>query len=407
MNIVGLFSGIGGLELPFQKRGLEATLLCEYWQPAQAVLRNRFPGVEVHGDIATLPDLPSGTELVTAGFPCTDLSQAGRTAGIKGRESGLVAKVFDLLSRSSVECLVLENVRNMLVLDGGRAMAYLTSSLEGLGYRWAYRLVNSQFTGVPQRRHRVILVACRDGDPRRVLFADDCREPDLTGRRYRDNTFGFYWTEGLRGLGWAQDAVPPLKGGSGLGIPSPPAVWIPDNPVGRRIVTPTIEGAERMQGFPAGWTRKAEKAGKRTARWKLVGNAVSTGVGEWVGERLLDPGDVAVDSELMRSVTRWPDAAYGENGDVYRVEASQWPKLKRVTHLMDVLDNHGSSPLSARATDGFLERARRAKLHFKDGFLDALDEHSKAMAMTRIGEVDAVLHVRARKTVTPKLVAEA
>ena len=378
-----MFSGIGGLELPFQKRGLEASLLCEYWEPAQAVLRDRFPGIEVHGDITTLDELPIGTELVTAGFPCTDLSQAGRTAGIAGRESGLVAKVFELLSKSSVECLVLENVRNMLVLDSGQAMTYLTSSLEGLGYRWAYRLVNSQFTGVPQRRHRVILVACREGDPRRVLFADQSKAPDLTGRRYRDDAFGFYWTEGLSGLGWAQDAVPPLKGGSGLGIPSPPAVWIPGNPVGEQIVTPSIVAAERMQGFPMNWTRAAETMGKRTARWKLVGNAVSTGVGEWVGGRLLEPGDVHEDivSERMLSVPRWPDAAYGEAGAIYRFDANQWPVLaRRNTHLKDVLDKHGSSVLSERAVNGFLERAGRSKLRFPAGFLDALRNHSEAMA---------------------------
>ena len=75
--------------------------------------------------------------------------------------------------------LLLENVRNMLVLDGGEAMRYLVAELEELGYRWAYRLVDSRFTGVPQRRQRVIFVAAREIDPRAVLFGDDATQVPL------------------------------------------------------------------------------------------------------------------------------------------------------------------------------------------------------------------------------------
>ena len=142
MNVTGLFSGIGGLELPFRDVGDRTLLLCDNWQSSQAVLRARFPDVPIHDDVATLSALPSGTDVVTAGFPCTDLSQAGKTAGITGKASGLVANVFRLLDKSPVQWLVLENVRNMLVLDGGRAMSYLTSELDRRGFRWAYRLVD-------------------------------------------------------------------------------------------------------------------------------------------------------------------------------------------------------------------------------------------------------------------------
>ena len=88
-----------------------------------------------------------------------------------------------------------------------------------------------------------------------------------------DSVCGFYWTEGLRGLGWAIDAVPTLKGGSTLGIPSPPAIWIQ----GQRTspTNPDIRDAERLQGFPSDWTEVARENGGRGARWKLVGNAVS------------------------------------------------------------------------------------------------------------------------------------
>jgi DNA (cytosine-5)-methyltransferase 1 len=125
-------------------------------------------------------------------LPCTDLSQAGRTRGIRGQASGLIAEVFRLLNRIKVPIVLLENVRNMLVLDGGDGMRYLVSELEALNYRWAYRLVDSRFSGVPQRRQRVIFVASRDVDPRGVLFADDAGEPESS--RYSHDCFGFYWT---------------------------------------------------------------------------------------------------------------------------------------------------------------------------------------------------------------------
>ncbi|WP_199810051.1 DNA cytosine methyltransferase, partial [Streptomyces sp. NRRL F-5126] len=98
--------------------------------------------------------------------------------------------LFKLLADASPKWVVIENVRNMLSLDRGQAMAYLVREFERLGYRWAYRLVDSRFTGVPQRRQRVIVVASQTEDPRRVLFADDATE--MPDSEYADDAFGFY-----------------------------------------------------------------------------------------------------------------------------------------------------------------------------------------------------------------------
>src|SRR4051794_8476877 len=92
MRSVGLFAGIGGFDVGLQRAGIKTDLLCEYWEPAATVLRKRFDA-DIVGDICDLKSLPS-VDVVTAGFPCTDLSQVGRTAGIDGRESGLVREAF-------------------------------------------------------------------------------------------------------------------------------------------------------------------------------------------------------------------------------------------------------------------------------------------------------------------------
>jgi len=323
-----------------------------------------------------LEELPD-VDVVTAGFPCTDLSQAGRTSGITGKESRLVSHLFRLLQKANPECVVVENVRNMLVLKNGTAMRYLVSNFENLGYTWAYRLLDSRFTGVPQRRQRVVFIASKTSDPRNILTGNTAApDPNF----YRCDAYGFYWTEGLRGLGWAQDAVPTLKGGSSLGIPSSPAIWLPEAPVGRAIVTPSIRHAEELQGFPADWTKPAETAAQSSLRWKLIGNAVTVGVARWIGQRLISASGNAPVGHRLPYSSKWPIAGYGRDGERYSVQVGMWPIVDTYTHLLDALKDGQLKPLSRRATAGFLERAGRSSLRFESRFLLALKEHESAMA---------------------------
>ncbi|MFG3703022.1 DNA cytosine methyltransferase, partial [Micromonospora sp. NPDC047620] len=158
--MVGLFAGIGGLELGLSAHGWRTELLCEIDPGARAVLSARFPEVETHADVTRLRGLPAGTELVAAGFPCQDLSQAGRTAGITGERSGLVDEVFRLVRRKrGPRWLLIENVPFMLQLGRGQAMRHITAALEELGYTWAYRVVDARAFGLPQRRQRVLMLA--------------------------------------------------------------------------------------------------------------------------------------------------------------------------------------------------------------------------------------------------------
>lgn len=378
LSVAALFAGIGGLELGLQRAGHSTGLLCEIWEPAQAVLKEHFGEIPLLPDIRELPSLPADTDLVTAGFPCTDLSQAGRTAGIRGKQSSLVEHVFRLLDQHSPRWLLLENVRNMLPLDGGYAMRYLVDELEQRRYRWAYRVVDSRFAGVPQRRHRVLLLASRTDDPRGLLLGEDAGEPE--GRRYRHDAFGFYWTEGLRGLGWAQDAVPPLKGGSTIGIPSPPGVWLVEAQPDRALVKPSIEDAEALQGFPRGWTEAVQDLeGSRGARWKLVGNAVTVDVARWVGERLAEPTDYDSGGDIELATTQgWPNAAWGESGRRWASPVSMWPRHEPYTHLTDLMDSSTADPLSLRGAIGFFDRLERGNLRPPDAFRAAVKDYIRS-----------------------------
>ena len=371
MLVAGLFAGIGGFELGFDRVGHRTILLCENDEQAASVLRQRWPSVRLHGDVGTLKELPRAAEIVTAGFPCQNLAMAGDKKGIGGRKSAVINGLFALLDRRSVQWVVIENVYFMLHLKRVAAIGYILDRLENLGYRWAYRVVDSRAFGLPQRRRRVFIVASPSEDPRNVLLADNSGAVTWPGVD-RAHPLGFYWTEGGKGHGLTADAIPPLKAGSTLAIPCPPAVLLPSG----RVVTPTIEAVERFQGFPERWTSVLRgRMGRH--RWRLLGNAVSVPVAEWIGGRLTEPGsyDSHAD-EPIDPIGSWPDAAWNIDGrrETRRVAVgvTEHPVRRRRGRISAFATDRWPA-LSERALRGFTRRAREGKLKYPPGFLDALE----------------------------------
>lgn len=379
----GLFAGIGGIELGLQRAGHSCQLLCENDPSAVAVLEStrEFADVPLHCDVTTLEGLPKGVELLAGGFPCQDLSQAGQTAGIAGAKSGLVGEVFRLLRKQRVPYLLLENVPFMLHLGRGRALEVIVSALEELHYHWAYRVVDAMAFGLPQRRLRVFLVAVAaelGEDPRDIVLADGV-EPSPLEEDWPANPCGFYWTEGLKGLGWAVDAVPTLKGGSAVGIPSPPAILLPPQPGRPQIVTPGIAVAERLQGFRKNFTRPAAAVARSSLRWRLVGNAVNVKVATWLGKRFARPGRFQeTASKPHKRGQAWPRVAWSVGDGRFIGNASSWPvKYKRMP-LLELL-GQDFEPLSAGASEGLLKRLDRSNLSKAKVLRKPLAEHLAQM----------------------------
>lgn len=381
MKIGSLFSGIGGFEVGLRRASdaFQTLLMCDNLATSQAVLRRHFPEAEIAPDVTKLPFLPDEVELVTAGFPCQDLSQAGRTAGLAGDRSVLVGEVFRLLeirrlAGRPVPFVLIENVPFMLSLGGGKAIRVITDEFERLGYRWAYRVVDSFSFGLPQRRERVYMLASTVADPANILLADDnpLVRPVTNLKKY---SHGFYWTEGRSGLGWAVDSIPTLKNGSTIGIASPPAVLLPDG----KLVKPGLRTAERLQGFEDEWTKPAEDVGKPSLRWSLIGNAVSTPVPEWIGRRLLSHGEYDVDCDMAFPADgKAPKAARFDGVSRFAVKISADPIGIQGPSLIDVMGDDYTL-LSERATAGFLSRTERATLKFQPGFIDAVRAHLDAV----------------------------
>ena len=368
MRVAGLYAGIGGFEAGFERSGHRAVLMSEIDGDAQLVIGHRFRHVALDTDVLKLDALPEEAEVVTAGFPCQNLSMVGDKKGIEGEKTYVVEALFRLLKRRRAPWVVIENVYFMLHLARGAAMTHVVSHLERLGYRWASRVIDSRAFGLPQRRRRVFVVAAIDGDPRDVLLADDVPDlvwpqPDLA------QPIGFYWTEGRSGHGLTADAVPPLKAGSSLGIPSPPAVLLPSG----RVATPSIEAVEQIQGFPPGWTSVLSKKERSRVRWRLVGNAVSVPVAEWIGKRLREPRayDACGDRPFAEG-QRWPKAAWNMGKGRMIAHVSEFPVRKRRGRL-SAFATHRWPDLSTRALAGFVRRAHEGRLRYPDGFLAALE----------------------------------
>lgn len=374
MKVVGLFAGIGGLELGLHQAGHQSSLLCEILPTAKAVLAAKFPNAEIVDDILNLKSLPKNTDLLSAGFPCQDLSQAGSTQGLGGSRSALVLEVIRLARKSKPRWILLENVPFMLQLGGGAAMRRIVSELEVLKYKWAWRVVDTFGFGLPQRRERVFLLASREMDPADVLLTDD-EKLDRPITDLNKLAHGFYWTEGRGGLGWAVDAIPTLKNGSSVGIASPPAILLP----GGRIIKPDIQDAERLQGFDADWTKPAEAVGRPSLRWSLAGNAVSVPIAAWIGRRLAQPGQYDRERDApFPDEGRLPKAARWDGKHRKLVRIGLDPLGVRPQHLQAFL-KHPGDLLSERATEGFYSRTQRAKLRFQPGFIEAIREHLAVM----------------------------
>jgi DNA (cytosine-5)-methyltransferase 1 len=258
----------------------------------------------------------------------------------------------------------------MLRLNGGQAMSKIVRAIEELEWNWAYRTVDL-ICALPQRRRRVVIVASPRHDPRGVLYGDD--HPAIDDReRFPGDAVGFYWTEGRSGSGLRREAIPTLKVGSGVGIPSAPAVLLGDGTLG----TPTIRDAERLQGFPADWTLPSEGMA-RNVRWRLVGNAMPPLLAEWIAQGIRNSRgiDESVRFSALPRRAGWPDAACGIKGQRMAAEIGE-SFSGRARPMLSSFLREPLVPLSARAVRGFVSRARNGGMRWPAGFLEQVEAYA-------------------------------
>ena len=371
--MVSLFAGIGGFELGFKKAGIETSMICEIDPVAQHVLAANMPNAQIVSDICDLKELPKDTDILCAGFPCQDISTIGIKTGLSGERSSLVKEVFRLLKKRKVEWVIFENVSNMLYLRNGEAINTIVTELEALGYNWAYRMIDS-IAFLPQKRRRVFVVASLHHNPCDVVLSGNSQiEQGVITIEALTEPCGFYWTEGKYAIGLYQNAVPTLKVGSSIGIPSSPAIAFPDGTIG----TPDIRDAERLQGFPIDWTKVAEEVAKPSVRWRLVGNAVTVDVITWLANKIKTPEryDNSHDKEIkITRKQKWPTAAWGGNGKRYAANVSMYPIDRQEISLIEFLE-YPCKPLSYKAAKGFENRLNSGTVRCPRFFAEAIHNY--------------------------------
>lgn len=183
-----LFSGMGGIDLACDRAGMSCAWQCEKDPQCRNVLAKHWPDVPKFDDVVKLRAMmerknakrvasqPVRPELIVGGFPCQDLSVAGQRAGLAGGRSGLWFVFRRIVAIQRPRWVLIENVPGLLSSSGWRDMGTILWALGNLGYGYAYRVLDAQWCGVPQRRRRVFIVGCF-GDVRgaaEVLFERDC-----------------------------------------------------------------------------------------------------------------------------------------------------------------------------------------------------------------------------------------
>jgi DNA (cytosine-5)-methyltransferase 1 len=184
MKAVSLFAGVGGFDLALTRGGAEVVASVEIDKHARKVLEKRFPTTTHLEDVKSV----SGKQLfelgfdsdgiIVGGFPCQDLSVAGKRRGLAGERSGLFFEVVRLLDETKAKWFILENVPGLLSSNGGRDLGIVIGALAELGYGVAYRILDAQYFGVPQRRRRIFIVGCLGDDgrtPAKILAISEGR----------------------------------------------------------------------------------------------------------------------------------------------------------------------------------------------------------------------------------------
>jgi DNA (cytosine-5)-methyltransferase 1 len=211
VRFVSLFAGVGGFDLGLERSGHTCVGQVEIDKHAQSVLTRHWPNVPKHDDVTTAIDwadeigLTGNVDLVAGGFPCQDLSVAGKRAGLDGKRSGLFYDALAFAKAVKAKTILLENVPGLLSSNQGRDFGVLLTELADAGYsNIEWRVLNSQFFGVAQRRRRVFIVASVGTEPFRTVLSEcessagDSEAGDQEGQEVAGNVERSAGTSGAR-----------------------------------------------------------------------------------------------------------------------------------------------------------------------------------------------------------------
>lgn len=256
MRIGSLFSGIGGLDLACERAFNGETVWQVEREPyCQRVLESRWPSAQRHSDVREVgAHNLEPCEVLCAGFPCQDLSQAGRHAGLDGEKSGLYAELLRIAQELAPAYVVMENVPKLL-----HYQQRLEDDFARIGYGLLWQQCEASDAGAPHKRRRVFVLAVRGTQGSKLLASPLGQQSDL---------FAPSWAPPSSGaVKWPTPCSRDYR--SGTGCTAKTQAKRRGSPQLPEVVGGCLNPAwvELLMGFPMGWTVPGVEVGEHA--WPL------------------------------------------------------------------------------------------------------------------------------------------
>jgi DNA (cytosine-5)-methyltransferase 1 len=267
MHVLDIFSGIGGFSLGLERAGMRTVAFCEADPFCRAVLAKHWPNVPCYDDVRTLSAARLAADgiavdVICGGFPCQDISFAGKGAGLAGERSGLWYEFHRLIEEIRPRCAIIENVSALR----SRGLDAVLGSLAAIGYDAEWHCIPASAVGAPHRRDRIWIVAYRNADDESqsvIAVNDEARRVSSDGAVADTQS---QRVEGRR----------PVR-----------------EPQSRISITEGLLGRHRAACRAAHWEvepgvgRVADGVPARVDRLKALGNAVVPQIPEMIGRAIL------------------------------------------------------------------------------------------------------------------------
>lgn len=351
MKYISLFTGIGG----FESAKHNPILMCEKDIHCQEFLSRKYNDIEIIDDVNTLASkknkLPK-VDVVAGGWPCQDLSVAGKQKGFNGKQSILFYKLLEIAIKSRSETIVAENVPNLLNIEEGKVFVDVLNELKNAGFcHIAWRILNTREFNIPQQRRRLFIVASKDKQIAKNLF--NKVNVKISTPKNKIKVSGFYQSAGTHSICYSENFVPTIKVSNG------PAVHYEN--IMRKL---TAKESLKLQGFKI----NDFKGITDSHIYKMTGNAVTKKVGNFIFNCLEKPklnldmnplqrGSNFFSSDINKILYK-PENGFFSEDVIYEVIL---PKKELCSNLADFIELKSNSFMSDTALLGMLRRAKKAK----------------------------------------------
>ena len=282
ISVLDIFSGIGGFSLGLEKAGMQTVAFCEINPSCQKILKTHWSSVPIFSDITSLTKKDFETlpkiDVIAGGFPCQDISCAGKQKGITGKRSGLWKEFKRLINELKPNYAIIENVANLR----SKGLVAVLQDLWEIGYDAEWHCITASALGAPHRRDRIWIVAYPACSSKRGLSSRKKKAKSMFGNNSKNVSnpnckrlqgYGgsqeistickqeqvslYHCTRGIEQWKVEPESIPRLKDNS-------------LNP----------DWVEWLMGFPTGWTENIS----RKQRLIALGNSVVPLIPEFLGQ---------------------------------------------------------------------------------------------------------------------------